>query len=109
MRYPVQTVSMDAPAGKLPVKQAGLSVSRSGVLITAFGANPDGDGTLLRIWEQAGVSGEVTVELPKSMNTVEATPVNLRGEKVGETKRVRSNKMKFVLGAYAPASFILKY
>jgi hypothetical protein len=109
MRYPVQTVSMDAPAGRLPVKQAGLSVSRSGVLITAFGANPDGEGTLLRIWEQAGVSGELTVELPKSMKAVEATPVNLRGEKVGETKRVRSNKLKFALGAYAPSSFILRY
>jgi hypothetical protein len=43
------------------------------------------------------------------MKTVEATPVNLRGEKVGETKRVRSNKMKFVLGAHAPSSFILRY
>ena len=108
MRYPVQTVSVDAPAGKLPSKQAGLSVSRPGVLITAFGANPDGEGTLLRVWEQAGVSGELAVELPNGLKATRATPVNLRGEKIGETKSVRSNQLRFDLGAYAPASFLLK-
>jgi len=108
MRYPVQTASVDAPAGKLPTKQTGLSVSRRGVLITAFGANPDGEGTVLRIWEQAGVYGKVTVKLPKGMKAAKATPVNLRGEKTGETKSIRSNKLKFELGAYALASFILK-
>ena len=108
MRYPVQTVAVDAPAGKLPSKQAGLSLSRPGVLITAFGANPDGEGTLLRLWEQAGVSGKLTVTLPKGMKAAKATLVNLRGEKIAKTESVRSNELKFDLSAYAPASFILK-
>ena len=108
MRYPVQTASVDAPAGKLPPKQAGLSVSRPGVLVTAFGANPDGEGRLLRVWEQAGVSGKLTVELPKGTKAATATPVNLRGEKTGQAKSIRSNKLNFDLGAYAPASFLLK-
>jgi hypothetical protein len=108
MRYPVQTASVNTDRGKLPTQQEGLSVSRPGVLITAFGANPDGEGTLLRVWEQAGVSGKVTVKLPKGMKAAKATPINLRGEKIGETKSIRSNKLKFELGAYAPASFILK-
>jgi alpha-mannosidase len=108
MRYPVQTVSVDAPAGKLPSEQTGLSVSRPGVLITAFGANPDGEGTLLRLWEQAGVSGRLTVKLPKGMKAAKVTLVNLRGEKIGKTESVRSNELKFDLCAYAPASFILK-
>jgi hypothetical protein len=108
MRYPVQTASTDAPAGKLPSKQAGLSVSRSGVMVTAFGTNPDGDGTLLRIWEQAGVSGKVTVKLPKGSKFKNAVPVNLRGEKIAKPMSIKSGKLKFDLGAYAPASFILE-
>jgi len=109
MRYPVQTASLDAPAGNLPPRQAGLGVSRPGVLVTAFGANPDGEGTLLRVWEQAGVSGELAVQLPPGMEFLTATPVNLRDERIGASMPVRSHTMKFALGAYAPASFLLKY
>ena len=42
------------------------------------------------------------------MKATEATPVNLRGEKIGETRKINDNKLRFELGAYAPASFILK-
>jgi hypothetical protein len=74
--------------------------------VTAFGANPDGEGTLLRLWEQAGVSGDLTVTLPGRFTT--AQPVNLRGEKLGESVQVKDGKLSLVLGKYAPASFILK-
>jgi len=40
-----------------------LPASRPGVLVTAFGANLDGERTLLCVWEQAGVSGKLSVEL----------------------------------------------
>lgn len=108
MRYPVQTASANTSRGKLPVQQAGVSVSRPGVLVTAFGTNPDGEGTLLRVWEQTGVSGKLTVELPKGNIAIKATPVNLRGAKIGEEISVQNDKLTFELGAYAPASFILK-
>ncbi len=108
MRYPVHTISVNTPQGKLPVQQAGLSVSRPGVLVTAFGANPDGEGTLLRVWEQTGVSGELTLELPKENKLTEAIPVNLRGEKIGESMQIRDAKLTFELGAYAPVSFVLE-
>jgi len=107
MRYPVQTGSANTRRGKLPVQQAGVSVSRPGVLVTAFGTNPDGEGTLLRVWEQAGVSGKLTVELPKGNKATKATLVNLRGEKIGEGISVRDAKLTFELGAYAPVSFVL--
>jgi alpha-mannosidase len=108
MRYPVHAASVNAPAGKLPLSRAGISVSRRGVLVTAFGPNPDGEGTLLRVWEQAGVSGKVTIVLPKDMKATMATPVNLRGEKIGEPLRIRSHELVFSLDAYAPGSFVLK-
>jgi hypothetical protein len=75
-------------------------------MVTAFGANPDGEGTLLRVWEQTGTSGTVTVKLPKGMKAAKATPVNLRGEKIAKPMSIESGKLQFDLGAYAPASFI---
>jgi hypothetical protein len=109
MRYPVQTASANARRGKLPTQQTGLSVSRPGVMVTAYGANPDGEGTLLRVWEQTGVSGKLTIELPKGSKATKAKPVNLRGEKIGKDISVRDNKLTFELSAYAPVSFLLEY
>ncbi|MCF7958478.1 MAG: hypothetical protein K9M57_08535 [Phycisphaerae bacterium] len=108
MRYPVQTASVNTDRGKLPTQQTGLSVSRPGVLVTAFGENPDGAGTLLRVWEQAGTSGKLTVELPKGTKATKATPVNLRGEKIGDIMNIREDVLKFELGAFAPVSFLLE-
>jgi hypothetical protein len=97
-RVPLQAIEVDSPAGKLPATQAGLTVSRPGVVVTAF--TPQ----LLRVWEQAGSSGELEVTGLKAKT---ATPVNLRGEKTGAPVAVRSGKLTFNLGAFAPASFTL--
>jgi hypothetical protein len=105
-RYPVQTATVTTPAGKLPKEQAGIAVSRPGTLVTAFGQNPDGKGTILRVWEQAGISGKLTVTIPGKFTT--ATPVNLRGEKTGEPVKFATGKLVFDLKAYAPASFVLE-
>jgi hypothetical protein len=109
-RNPLQAaVSKTGGTGTLPAQQSGLEVSRKGVIVTAFGADPDENpGTLLRVWEQAGISGNITVTLPKSLKVSKATPVNLRGEKKGDPVTVKSGKLNFDLGAYAPASFILE-
>lgn len=95
--------------GMLPIARSGVEVSRPGVTVTAFGVDPDGnDGTLLRVWEQAGVSGRLSVTLPQGMSVTEAVPVNLRGEKTGDPITVKTGQFDFELGQYAPASFILK-
>lgn len=107
-RVPLLTATAEGPAGTLPPAQGGLSVSRPGVLVTAFGANPDGPGTLLRVWEQAGVAGEITVTLPASAKFARAQPVNLRGEVAGEPIRVTDRKLVFKRPAFAPASFVLE-
>ena len=53
-RLPLLVATAKGPAGTLPVSQTGLSLSRPGVLVTAFGDDPDGNpGTLLRVWEQS--------------------------------------------------------
>ena len=93
----------------MPASQAGLAVSRTGVLVTAFAADPDGNpGTLLRLWEQAGVSGPLTVRLPQGFAAAKAQPVNLRGERLGEAIPIVDGKLQFEMHAYAPASFVLE-
>lgn len=104
-KRPLLAALADGPAGKLPRTQTGLTVSRPGVLVTAFGANPDGAGTLLRVWEQIGEAGQLVVTLPGTFKT--ATPVNLRGEQAGEPVPVGAGKLTFNLPAYAPVSYVL--
>ena len=111
-RHPLMAVvadGSDGNSGTLPAEQAGLSVSRPGVTITAYGPDFDGNkGTLLRVWEQAGTSGELTVTFPVGTKFTTATPVNLRGEKTGKPIPISSGEFKFSLHAFAPASFLLE-
>ena len=108
-RMPLLAAKATGNKGMLPKSRRGLSLSRKGVLVTAFGKDPYGEeGTLLRVWEQAGKSGKITVTLPKGIKVSKATAVNLRGESTGKTIKVSGGKLKFNLGAYAPASYILQ-
>ena len=95
-----------AGKGSLPASQSGVSVSRPGVLVTAFGKNPDGRGVVLRVWDQTGDSGDLTVMVLGNFTT--ATPINLRGEDPGTPLPVRDGKLTFPLKAYAPASFLMR-
>ena len=108
-RLPLLAVSADGPAGKLPATQTGLALSRGGVLVTAFGADPDGvnQGTLLRVWEQSGITGKTTVILPPGFKASTAAPVDLRGQKLGDPMPIQDGKLIFNLHAYAPASFMI--
>ena len=107
-RLPLLTAVAEGPAGKLPPTQAGLSLSRAGVLVTAFGQNPDGDGTLLRLWEQSGQSGDCAVRLPSNLAAQKAQPVTLRGEPLGQPIAIRKGAFTVSLHPYAPSSFLLQ-
>lgn len=105
-RVPLQVGIAENPAGKLPVTNEGVKISRKGVLVTAYGKNIDGSGTLLRLWENAGKQGVCEVQLPTKVNgTVQ--PVTLRGVPVGDPIKVENGVFKTELGKYTPASFII--
>ncbi len=106
-RQPCLAATFDGPAGDLPPSQAGIELSQKGVLVTAFGPNPDGDGTLLRIWEQAGNVGPCRVRFPKSFINAIAQPCNLRGEPEGNPLPIRDGQLTLALAPFAPASVIL--
>ncbi|WP_169853110.1 glycosyl hydrolase-related protein [Anaerohalosphaera lusitana] len=91
--------------GKLPVIAEGVELSNKGVMLTAFGDNPDGDGMILRLWEQAGEDGKCTVKLPKGLNAQTVQPCDLRGRAEGDPMVVENGSFDVELGRYQPASF----
>jgi len=107
-RVPLRGVKAEGQGGSLPGSQPGISVSRKGVLVTWFGQNPDGEGTLLRLWDQSGKSGSVEVKLPSGALYHEAQPVNLRGEPTGEPITIKNGLIKFDLGRYSFVSLVLR-
>lgn len=106
-RIPCQVAMFRGPAGKLPPAQSGIELSRGGVLVTAFGPNPDGEGTVLRLWEQAGQEGPLTVRLPEGLRPKQVQPCDLRGRAQGEPIPVVDGRFTLELGRYAPASVLL--
>ena len=107
-RVPLKSAPSKVKQGKLPVIRSGITLSRKGIALTAFGPNPDGNGTILRVWEQSGVSGLLKVTLPQGMEINDVQPVNLRGKFEGKTIKVINNQFSFYLVKYAPASFLIK-
>ena len=107
-RVPLQVACSKVKHGKLPVTQSGITLSRKGVAVTAFGPNPDGEGTVLRVWEQGGTTGRLEITLPAGAKFATAQPVSLRGEKYGKAINLTDGTLFVDLHAYSPASFILK-
>lgn len=106
-RSPCQAAFFDGPAGKLPPVQSGLELSRKGVLVTAFGPNPDGEGILLRLWEQAGQDGPCKVTLPEGLRGHKARPCDLRGRPIEGTLANRDGQLEVPLTHFAPTSILL--
>jgi hypothetical protein len=125
-RLPCLAAVSDAAPGKLPPTAAGLAITKNaddaaqrnapaadtlphhGLLITAFGPNPYGEGTLLRLWEQVGDSGTYTVQLPAGMKAATAQPCDLRGQTLGPPLPISSRGTFSVkVKPMAPLSLIL--
>jgi hypothetical protein len=104
---PMLTGLSNYKAGPLPPARTGLSLSRKGVSVTAFGPNPDGAGTLLRLWEMSGVSGDCAVIMPESLKASSAQPVDLRGRSTGPALPVQNGQLTVPMKAFAPFSLQL--
>jgi hypothetical protein len=104
---PMLTGLCNYKAGTLPPATQGVALARRGVTVTAFGPNPDGEGTLLRLWELAGTSGDCGVTLPQAVNVKSVQPVDLRGRPIGEPLPIRDGKFTAPVKAFAPLSLRL--
>lgn len=106
-RVPLKGVFHEGSAGNSPLVQDGISLSRKGILLTAF--KKEDDSKLLRLWEQTGNSGICEITLIKNGNYKKAYPCNLRGEIIDSKGiDIENNSFQFNIKAYQPASFILK-
>jgi len=105
-RVPLQVACSKVKNGKLPVSKQGISLSRKGVAVSAFGPNPDGEGIVLRVWEQTGTGGEIEVVLPEELYYQSVQAVDLRGRPLSKSFQIEGNSLIFELNAYAPASFV---
>jgi len=106
-RYPLVTAVGSGKQGKLPSVNTGLALSEKGMLVTAFGPNPDGQGTILRIWEKEGKSGDLTITLPAGTHFSQAVPCNLRGSITSPSIPITGHKIRLTYKAYQPISLIL--
>ncbi len=104
---PMLTGLCNYKAGSLPPVRTGLSLSRKGVTVTAFGPNPDGEGTLLRLWELSGASGDCVVTLPEALKVTSAQPVDLRGRPAGTALPLQNGRIAVPMTAFAPISLQL--
>ncbi|TDW95912.1 hypothetical protein [Dinghuibacter silviterrae] len=105
-RSPLRAVLVEGPKGPLPASAPGIRLSMKGVMVTAFGQNPDGNGTLLRLWEEAGRSGKCTVQLPAGFTSAQFC--DLRGEPVSKPFPLVNGQMELAIEANRPLSIILK-
>jgi hypothetical protein len=106
-RNPLLAAVAGGAPGVLPPSRRGLELSRKGILVSAFGSNPNGRGTVLRLWEHAGKSGTTSVRLPEEMNVKQVQPVDLRGRPAGKPIAVRNGSFKVEVPAFAPVSLVL--
>ena len=107
LRNPLLTALATGKAGSLSATGHGIGVSEKGILVTAFGKNRDGEGDLIRLWEQNGVNTKCVVSLPKVSTYKIAQPCNLRGEKIGKAIPVINHSFNTELNGYQPATYIL--
>jgi len=94
--------------GKLPSSQSGIGMSRPGVVITALKQKEKSGISFLRVWELAGESGKVAVQLPTGSLARLARPVDLRGDSQGPPIAIHGGSFEFSLNRFAPASFELE-
>jgi alpha-mannosidase len=107
IRNPLMAAYTNGAAGKQEASSKGVSVSEKGILVTFFGKNRDGEGDIIRLWEQNGKTAPCTVTLPVGSVFKLAQPCNLRGEKIGKAIAIKNDSFGVKLNANQPASFIL--
>ncbi len=106
-RTPLAAAWAEGPAGKLPATRRGLEVSATGTLVTALGPNPDGAGTILRLWECAGRGGDCQIRLPDGSGATTAERVDLRGQPQGDPMPIQDGRFRVEVQPFAPATFVL--
>ena len=106
-RYPLCAAAERGPAGDQLVRRSGPTLSRRGVLVTAWQRDADAKTTLLRLWELAGQSGACRVELPPGVDVRSVHRLDLRGRPLGDARPIVDGKIDVELRPFAPVTLLL--
>jgi alpha-mannosidase len=105
---PLASSSGSGAHRRLPSSPSGVSVSRPGVEIAALRQKSNGK-VALRLWELAGESGKVTVQLPSgSLVRIARLDLWTYAASLGPPIAVHAGSFEFLLSRFAPAAFELE-
>ncbi len=107
-RSPLKGVIGIGYAGDLPSTASWIKTSMKGVQLSSFYKNPEGEGYILRLWEQSGESGNCTVEMNLAHPFTRAIPVNLREQFPGSKIDIKDGKFDIQIKPYQPVTLLLQ-
>ncbi len=106
--YRLSATQVSPHAGKLPGSFSFVKVEPENVVMTAMKKTEEGDGLLVRFYEWAGQSGNVTLTLPPGV--LSATVANLMEKPEGEPLAVSGgNKITVPVTPYQIQTVIVRY
>jgi alpha-mannosidase len=106
-RMPLVAIAAAGGGGDLPAHASGLELSREDVFLTAFGRNPFGEDTILRLWEQSGKDGSVDIVFPPALAPSALQPCDLYSRPNGDAIAVKNGRCTVTIRRNAPATFLL--
>ena len=109
LRKAVATAGMEDDDGGQDGGLRGISLSRKGIAVTAFGPDVDSGKLTLRLWEMAGGDGEVEVRLPVGLAVGTVLECDLRGEPLPKPPiSVIDGRFVVPVPPYAPVCLVLE-
>jgi alpha-mannosidase len=96
--YKLKAMQVEAHSGELPQQHSFAGVSNPDVVLTAVKRSEDGKGLVMRFYEWAGKSGNVTLTVPPGATS--ASVVNLMEKPEGSALSVTDNKVTVPVTPY---------
>jgi alpha-mannosidase len=96
--YKLKAMQVESHTGELPQRHSFAGVSSTDVALTAMKRSEDGKGLVLRFYEWAGKSGNVTLTVPPGATS--ASVVNLMEKPEGQLLTITDNKVTVPVTPY---------
>jgi alpha-mannosidase len=96
--YGLRALQVEAHSGSLPAEHAYLTVKPENVVLTALKKAEDNNGLIFRVYEWAGKSGDVQIQVPAGATA--ATVTNLMEKPQGSSLPVSNNVVTVPIHPY---------
>lgn len=105
--YKLQAMQLSPHAGGLPIEHSFVSVTPENVVLTALKKAEDSDGLVFRVYEWAGKSGDLQINVPPGATS--ATVTNLQEVPEGTPLTVSNNKVTVAIHPHEILSVQVNY